>query len=89
MSPTRGDLVEVQWVDIFEDSTGDPENAQLAPRLSVGYFWGRRESQGIDCIVTTTTMDDANDQNGWCCYPEPCVRRIKIIRKTPKPRKKR
>ena len=78
----RGDLVEVQWLDILEDSVGDPDQAELAPRVSVGYFWAVRKSHGIDALVTTTTIDvGTTGQNGYCIYPLDAVARIKMIRK--------
>jgi len=78
----RGDLVEVQWLDILEDSVGDPDRAELAPRVSVGYFWMVRESHGISALVTTTTIDvGATGQNGYCIYPLDAVAKIKMIRK--------
>ncbi len=78
MELRRGDLIEVQWVDITEDPVGDPDHAFLPTRHSVGYFW----SGTGDTFVTTMTMDeDVADQSGYCIYPLGVVTGIKIVRK--------
>ena len=78
----RGDLVEVHWVDITEDSVGEPKDAKLCVRKSAGYFWGRRSSRGIKCLVTTTTIDPREaEESGWCIYPAACVRDVNVIRR--------
>lgn len=79
----RGDLIQVEWVDIAESPTGDPEEAELVGRKSVGYFWARRENRGLPVVITTTTIDDgsAPGQNGYCIYPEACVTKIRVIRR--------
>lgn len=83
MELRRGDLIEVYWADIYEDVTGNPDNAGLAARISVGYFWDVGKSQGLRCLVTSTTKDnESSDQSGWCCYPFGTILRIKRIRKT-------
>lgn len=85
----RGDLIDVQWVDINEDPVGDPVDAAVLPRLSVGYFWGLAESHGVKCLVTTTTMDkDGSEQSGYCIYPLSVVLRIRSIRKKRRRKKK-
>ena len=82
MELRRGDLIEVLWLDILEDSVGDPDRAELAPRVSVGYFWSVGVSHGIKALVTTTTIDvGTTGQNGYCIYPLDAVSNIKIIRK--------
>jgi hypothetical protein len=78
MELRRGDLIEVHWVDIYEDVIGDPERADVAPRISIGYFWAIKP--GV--FVTTTTMDsEATGQNGYCAYPLACVTLVKMIRR--------
>jgi hypothetical protein len=86
----RGDLIEVHWVDIWEEPVGDPDEAEIGPRVSVGYFWERKESRGLPILITTTTIDKEEDtgQSGWCAYPESVITRIKSIRKKRRPRKK-
>lgn len=86
----RGDLIEVHWLDIFEDSVGNPDEAEVAPRISVGYFWERKETKGVRVFVTTTTIDrEDTSQNGYCAYPEVVITRIKSIRRKRRPRKKK
>jgi hypothetical protein len=87
--PGRGDLVEVRWVDILEDGSGNPETARLARRTSFGLFWDRRQDAGIDVVVTTTTLDaDGPQQAGYCIYPAACVVSMKVVRRARKPRRR-
>ncbi len=81
--PARGDLLQLDWVDIFEDPTGDPNKAALKRRTSFALFWERREDpSGLDVIVTTTTIDeDLYAQQGYCIYPEACVIALKVIKR--------
>lgn len=80
--PERGDLVCVSWVDIAEDSVGNPDEAALARRTSYGLFWGKSEDEGIPVYVTTTTIDsDDAAHSGWCCYPISCVVKLTIIKR--------
>jgi hypothetical protein len=82
--PERGDLVQIDWVDIYEDPTGDPNKAALKRRTSYALFWDRREdTDGIEVIVTTTTIDDdAPSQQGYCIYPAACVLALKVIKRS-------
>lgn len=81
----RGDIISVQWADIFEDAVGDPDTAELASRLSVGLYWDLKVSHDIHALVTTTTIDkDASKQNGYCIYPLECVLEVKVIKRTRK-----
>ena len=83
--PSRGDVVEIVWVDISEDSTGDPEAAELAKRTSFGLFWGEKDDKGIPTLITTTTIDhDTSGQNGYCIYPRACVTSLKVIKRARK-----
>ena len=89
--PIRGDLLEIRWVDIHEDSVGDPNSADLARRTSFGLFWDRVQRGGIECLVTTTTLDNPDQvdgQNGWCIYPLGCITGMKIVRRVRQPRVK-
>ena len=80
--PARGDLVEVQWVDINEEPVGDPDAAKLARRTSYGLFWCQKEDAGVPVLVTTTTMDDGPaHQSGYCIYPVSCVVKLKIVKR--------
>ena len=81
--PARGDVVQLDWVDIFEDPTGDPDKATLKRRTSYALFWDRREDgSGLDVIVTTTTIDDdVPAQQGYCIYPAACVVGLKVIKR--------
>lgn len=79
----------MEWVDIYEDATGNPDTAKLARRTSYGLFWGKRDDAGIPVIVTTTTLDaDGPSQQGFCIYPEACVRGLKVIKRAQKKRGK-
>lgn len=73
----------MEWVDILEDPKGDPNLAKLAVRKSYGLFWERRpDPSGLPCFVTTTTLDtDDATQQGYCIYPEACIRSIKVIKR--------
>lgn len=80
--PAHGDLIEVHWVDIAEDSTGDPSTATLSRRTSYGLYWGHGEDGGIPVIVTTTTLDvDVLGQSGYCIYPVACVVKLLVVRR--------
>lgn len=86
----RGDLLEIVWADIFEDSVGDPTKAQLGKRVSYGIFWDEIDSLGLPCLVTTTTLDEKDStQSGYCIYPKACVLKVEIVRKARKPRRKK
>lgn len=79
----QGDVISVHWVDIYEDSVGDPGKAELAPRFSVGLYWGARKSHGIESLVTTTTLDvEDSNQQGYCIYPLSCVLKLGILKRT-------
>jgi hypothetical protein len=82
-NPSRGDLVQIDWVDIYEDPTGDPEKATLKKRTSYAIFWDRRaDTNGIEVVVTTTTIDDdATTQQGYCIYPAACILNLKVIKR--------
>lgn len=82
MELRRGDLIEVQWLDIFEDPVGNPDAGEVATRLSIGYFWGVRQSAGIDAFITTTTIDVVDEgTNGYCCYPLAVIADVKLIKR--------
>ena len=78
MELKRGDLIEVKWLDITEDPVGNPSEAKLPTRHSVGYFWGATEST----FTTTMTMDkDVEEQSGYCIYPVGVIIGVKRVRK--------
>ncbi len=88
----KGDLVQVEWVDIYEDTTGNPDAAMLARRHSIGFYWGCSESQGVPVFVTTTTLEVDSEavNSGDCAYPQAVILAVKVIkrkrrRKKPKP----
>lgn len=79
--------MEVTWVDIYEDATGNPDKAALAKRVSLGRLWGHKEDKGMHCFVTTTTVDeDDHTQSGLCIYPDCCILDVKVIKKVRRPR---
>jgi hypothetical protein len=84
--PARGDLIQLDWVDIYEDPTGDPGKAVLKRRTSYAIFWDRRQDpSGLEVIVTTTTLDDdVTAQQGYCIYPAACVMALKVIKRSRK-----
>lgn len=85
----RGDLLKIIWVDILEDSVGNPDRASLAKRTSYGLLWETKRDKGINCLVTTTTIDaEEHTQSGYCIYPLSCLLDISIIKKVRRPRKK-
>ena len=78
----RGDLIKVTWADICEDNAGDPNSAKCLERVSYGLFWTQEVKNGLECLVTTTTIDpDGPHQSGWCCYPIGVVRGIQVIKR--------
>ena len=88
--PTRGDLVEVAWVDIYEDPTGNPDGAKLLRRTSYAVFWDRVSDGVVPCIVTTSTVDPRGPENqGYCIYPAACVLSLKVIKPARRSRKTR
>jgi hypothetical protein len=78
----RGDLIQVEWVDIQEEPTGDPRKAHLYRRMSYGIFWDTKDDWGKRCLVTTTTMDPDPESSGWCIYPEGCLVEVKLVRRS-------
>jgi len=78
---TKGDLVEIVWIDICEDSVGNPDRADLLRRTSFGLFWEFKTSQGVESLVTTNTLEDDHAQSGYCCYPTSCILDLKVIKK--------
>jgi hypothetical protein len=85
----RGDLLEIHWADIYEDSVGDPVKASLGKRISFGLFWAEITSLGIPCLVTTTTIDEKDtSQSGYCIYPLACILKVQCIKRARKPRRK-
>lgn len=84
-APKRGDRVEVVWLDICEDSIGNPDDATCLHRVSIAYFWDRRtvDYAGLkaDLVVTCTTLDsDNHTQQGWTSYPAGTVLGIRVLR---------
>jgi hypothetical protein len=88
--PARGDLVQIDWVDIYEDPIGDPEKAALKRRTSYAVFWDRhQDASGLEAIVTTTTVDeDVPAQQGFCIYPAACVVGLRVIKRARRARAK-
>lgn len=80
MSPERGDIVGVTWLDTQESSVGNADNATLARRKSYGVFWEIKKDHNIDVLVTTTTIDeDGPEQQGWCIYPASNIESLEVI----------
>lgn len=88
-APERGDLVEINWVDISE-GPGGPDEAILARRVTVGYWWGKTTLSGVDATVTTSTQDkDITGINGYIAYPTACITNLRVIRRARKIVKKK
>lgn len=83
VEPQHGDLIRVEWVDIKENPVGNPKEASLPLRTSFGLFWGSTFSRGVECMVTTTTLDEEGEegQQGYCIYPRACIIGLRIIKK--------
>lgn len=78
----RGDIIKVSWLDIQEDSVGNPDAAKPAARITYGLFWAQEIRGGIECLITTTTEDDdGHQQCGWACFPMGIVTKIDVIKR--------
>ena len=78
----RGDLIKVTWADIQEDPVGDPNAARPSERVTYGLWWAQELRGPVECLVTTTTMDNDNShQSGYCIYPMGCVLKIDVIKR--------
>lgn len=83
MTPKRGDLVRVDWVDICSDATGDPADANLARRQTFGIYREHRSDDDVRAVVISMTIDeDTDEQSGWWIFPESCVQRIAVIKRS-------
>lgn len=86
----RGTLIKLTWLDITEDSIGDPNKASMMTRHTYTLFWELKKDHDIDCIVTTYTIDkESPAQQGWCITPLNVVEEIEIIRRPKKVKKKK
>jgi hypothetical protein len=86
----RGTLIQLTWHDITEDSVGDPTKASMMTRHTYTLFWEQKVDKGLDCIVTTYTLDkESPAQQGWCITPLAVVDSIKVIRRPGGRRKKK
>jgi hypothetical protein len=86
----RGTLIKLAWLDITEDSVGDPTKATMMLRHTYTLFWELKVDHGRDCIVTTYTVDkESPAQQGWCITPLEAVEEIEVIRRPKKTRKKK
>jgi hypothetical protein len=81
-TPRRGDLVEVSWVDITADPSGDPAHPIPVYRVTYGLYWGGVEIDGLEYLVTTDTYDaDNSRQSGYTIYPLGVVRSVDVIKR--------
>ncbi len=80
--PKRGDLVRVDWLDIYENATGNPDEAKLSRRSTFGLYWERRTDDGVRVLVTTTTVDEEGGpyQAGYAIYPMACVLKLTVVK---------
>lgn len=73
-------IVEVGWIDICEEPTGDPRNSYVVLRHTLGRVWDVKRKKGSELITLTFTMDpDGPDQSGWICIPACVVKDLKVI----------
>jgi len=78
----RGDLIKVTWLDIQEDPVGDPNGARPSERVTYGLFWAQEVRGQVECLVTTTTIDnDSPHQSGYCVYPIGCILTMDVIKR--------
>lgn len=88
-TPERGDLIEVKWLDIIHDATGNPNEAELQQRVTYALYWGTKTSKGVEALVVTNTADeDIPDQQGYTVFPTASVVGVKVVKRKPKPRRK-
>jgi hypothetical protein len=74
-------IVDVGWVDICEDSTGDPRSSYVVLRHTIGRVWGVKRKDKMDLLTLTFTSDpDGPDQSGWICIPTALIREYEVIR---------
>lgn len=85
----QGTVIKLHWLDIYEDSVGDTQKAELGLRHTYTLFWDIKISKGIDCIVTCNTVDKDTTQQGWCCTPLLLVPKIEVIKRPSKKGKKK
>lgn len=83
----RGDHIEVDWLDIYADPTGDPRLAKLARQNEAGRFWELREDSGVRVLVTSTSKDEGSLQEGYTIYPICVVTKITLVKRARKSRK--
>lgn len=76
-----GDIIQIEWIDICENVTGDLNTAELMKRTSIGIFWGLKESHGIESLVTTTTVDEDPTSSGYCIYPLFNILDVKVVKR--------
>ena len=80
--PTLLQMVELEvgWLDIVEDNTGDPRKSYVVLRHTLGRVWDVKRKDGVELLTLTFTQDpDGPDQSGWICIPACVVRDLKII----------
>lgn len=80
----RGDHIEIDWLDIYADPTGDPRVAKLSRQNEAGRFWEIREDEGIPVLVTSTSKDEDSKQEGYTIYPLCTVLKITLVKRARK-----
>jgi hypothetical protein len=74
-------IVEVGWLDIVEDNTGDPQKSHIVKRNTLGRIWGVKRYDGVYVLTLTFTQDpDGPEQAGWICIPCSVIRTVEVIR---------
>ena len=74
-------IVRIGWLDIMEDSTGDPNTSRVVLRSTIGYVRGVKKNNGVLVLTLSFTKDpDGDDQTGWICFPVSVVREVEVIR---------
>lgn len=80
----RGTLCEYEWCDIQNDAVGDPDEASVMYRRSIGWYWERKEDErGTDVVVFALTSDPSgkHQQSGWDCLPVEVVLAVEVLKR--------
>lgn len=79
----RDTIVEVGWLDICEDNTGDPRLSHVVLRKTLGRVWGVKRFEGTDVLTLTFTKDsDGPEQAGWICMPVSVSKEVRVVEET-------
>jgi hypothetical protein len=80
----RGDRLEVEWWDVFHDPVANPDAAHLFKQTQIGFYWGVSISEGIPCLVLTSSFNEEHSQDGFIIIPDALVASIRKLRRSGK-----